>query len=264
MKIPKFDTKKELFAWLRENKDDIIYQKQASLKEADYMECNVVEMKGLIVSKVADGDVTELKRRLIINTTNIRDSHKDVHLDGLWDDDLETNKRMRLLKEHNMTFDDTIADKGDLKAFTQKYNWRDLGKDADGETEALVFDVTIKQARHGEMFIEYKQGNVDNHSVGMYYKIIKFAMDSDEEEDKDLKAEYDKHIDKIVNRDEVDKDGYYWAVYKAVAVEGSAVPNGSNPITPTLPQTKRKTKIVELSKDEKMVETIKAWLTKPS
>lgn len=257
--IPKFDNKKQLFAWLRENKDDIIYQKQASLKRADYIEAPIIEMKGLIISKVDDSDITQLKRRLIINTTNIRDSHKDVHLDGIWDDDLESNKRIKFVKEHVMTFDNIIADKGDLKVFTKMYQWRDLGKDADGETQALVFDATIKESRQAEMFKEYKQGNVDNHSVGMYYISIKFAMDSDDDEDKELKAEFDKHIDKIVNRDEVVKDGYYWAVYKAKAVEGSAVPNGSNPITPTLPL---KEEVIELSKNDAMTEMYKRWLKK--
>lgn len=240
--IPKFETRKELFDWLRTNKEDLIYQKKAEFKQADSFSAPTILARPLPTSaeksEQAPTEVTEVKVRSIINTTYIRDSHKDVHIDGLWNKTLKENRNIKHIQEHRMTFDSIIADKGDLKAFTKRYKWRELGYDVDGETEALVFDSLVKQSRNAMMFKEYRDKNVDNHSVGMYYVKIKFAMDSDEEEDKELKAEYDKHIDLIANKEEVEKDGYFWAVYEAKAIEGSAVPLGSNPITPTLEQTK--------------------------
>jgi len=255
--IPKFETKAELFNWLRENKDDILYQKKSEFKMADGFCANVGQLKDLNVSKADNTDSEVVKVRAIINTTYIRDSHKDVHIDGIWKKTLQENKRIKHLQEHQMSFTKIIADKEDLRAFTKKYDWKELGYDVEGKTEALVFDSTVKKSRNAEMFKEYKEGNVDNHSVGMHYVKIKFAMDSTEEDDEDLKAEFDKHIDKIANKEEVQKDGYFWAVYEAKAIEGSAVPMGSNQITPTLNIPKEN--IIKENLHEK---AIKNWLTK--
>lgn len=234
LKIPEFKTDKELFTYLKENKEDLIYQKKAEFKKADAFCANVVQLKDGLATKSENADTEVIKVRPIINTTMYRDSHKDVHINGLWKKSLDENKRIKHLQEHQMVFNKVIADKEDLKAFTKIYNWRDLGYDVDGKTEALVFDSTIKRSRNPEMFKEYKDGNVDNHSVGMYYVKIALAMDSDDEDDKEEKAVFDKYIEDIANKEEVKKDKYFWAVYEAKVIEGSAVPMGSNPITPTL------------------------------
>jgi hypothetical protein len=256
--IPKFETKEELYTWLRTNKEDLLYQKKSEFKKADGFCANVGQLKSLSTNKAEPTDSTTIEVRAIINTTYVRDSHKDVHIDGIWNKTLQENKRIKHLKEHNMTFKDVISDKADLKAFTKTYDWKELGYNVEGKTEALVFDSTIKQERNPEMFKEYKEGNVDNHSVGMYYVKIKFAMNSDDEDDKEEKAEYDKHIEKIANKEEVEKDGYFWAVYEAKAIEGSAVPMGSNQITPTL----NVPKVVPSTKDELNAKAIKDWLSK--
>lgn len=255
--IPKFETKTELFTWLRENKEDILYQKKSEFKKADGFCANVSQLKDLNVSKADSVDSTTIQVRAIINTTYIRDSHKDVHIDGLWNQTLKQNKRIKHLQEHQMAFDKVISDKGDLKAFTKSYEWKELGYNVEGKTEALVFDSTVRKSRNPVMFKEYKQGNVDNHSVGMYYVKIRFAMNSDDEDDKEEKAEYNKHIEKIANKEDVEKDGYFWAVYEAKAIEGSAVPLGSNQITPTLNVPKE----IHPTKDELNEEAIKKWLT---
>lgn len=234
--IPKFETQKELFDYLRENKDDLIYQKKSEIKRCDddFGYSVIILQVPSTVNKSESGDASSVKVRAIINTTYVRDSHKDVHINKLWNKSLKENKRIKHLQEHKMSFDSIIADKDDLKAFTKTFTWKELGYDAEGTTQALVFDSNVKESRNPRMYKEYKDKNVDNHSVGMQYVNIKFAMNSKEDEDKHLKAEYDKHINKILNKKEVEKDGYFWAVYEAKAIEGSAVPMGSNPITPTL------------------------------
>lgn len=257
VEVPKFDTRKELFDWLREKKDDIIYQKKSEFKKADEFSTRAILLKpNFSLKSDSNEEVNEFKVRAIINTTYIRDSHKDVHIDGLWNKSLKENQNIKHLEEHKMTFKNVIADKEDLESFTKTYSWKELGYDVEGKTEALVFDSNVKKSRNSTMFKEYKDGNVDNHSVGMYYLKIRFAMDSKEEEDKDLKAEYDKHIDKIANKDEVRKDGYFWAVYDAKLIEGSAVLIGSNPITPTIPLKS----VRELEKSIMKVKAIEKWL----
>jgi len=82
------------------------------------------------------------------------------------------------------------------------------------------------------MFDQYKDGNVKNHSVGMRYVDLQLAIN-----DPDYKEEFanwNKYIDDIVNREEAEAQGFFWPVKEAKVIEGSAVPLGSNWVTPTL------------------------------
>jgi hypothetical protein len=262
--IPKNLTQKEVFAWLKENEDDILYAKKSEFKTMDFQAPSILQTDAPLetykgISKGAeDSDPTEIKVRAIINTTMVRDSHKDVHINGIWNKSLKENTRIKFLQEHKMTFDSVIADKDDLKAFTKKYDWKQLGYDVEGKTEALVFDATIKQSRNPIMFKEYKDGNVDNHSVGMYYVEMKMGFNSKDEDDEAYKLIYDKYIDDIANKEEVKKDGFFFAVTQAKVIEGSAVPMGSNPITPTL-STSKDTET--LTAEQIKMNAIKKWLS---
>jgi len=243
IEIPYFAEKKELFNWLAEKHDDIIYAKKSEIKEADgvgfFIPQGEIVNKSVAVGSLDSDDV--LHRKLIINTTNIRDSHKDVHIPGLWKKSLSENTRIKHTQEHQLTFDKIIADKGDLKAYTQTYKWAELGWNTKGETEALVFDSTIKKSRNAFMFKEYQEGRVDNHSVGMQYVKIFFAMNSTDPDHTQYKENYDKFIDSVANKEETEADGYFWAVTEAKVREGSSVVDGSNPITPTMPKAAEST-----------------------
>lgn len=239
MKIPQFKTDKELFSWLRENKEDLAYHKKATIKHADGLNLGTTLLKEHEMgTNKADLslDTTEsvVKVRAIINTTDVLDSHGDVHIKGIWNKTVKENRLIKHLQEHEMSFKSIIADKEDLDVSIQTYQWKDLGVSGKGETEALVFDSTVKRNRNEYMHKQYSEKNVDNHSVGMIYVKMALAINSEEEEDKEEKATWDKHYDDIVNKEDADKKKYFWAVYEAKAIEGSAVPLGSNTITPTL------------------------------
>jgi hypothetical protein len=64
---------------------------------------------------------------LVINTTNIMDSHSDVHLKGIcsW-------TKPALLLQHQMKFNSIISDKVTAK---ESHKWKDLGFDFEGDTE---------------------------------------------------------------------------------------------------------------------------------
>lgn len=239
IEIPKFETNDEKLKYLSDNEQELIYQAKSTVKYADSFEFNLPILKdGDKSNKAQSTDGNEIKVRAVINTTNIMDSHKDVHIDGLWKKSLSENKRIKHLQEHQMKFDKIISDGDELKAFTKTYNWKDLGYDVEGKTQALVFDSTIKRERNSYMFDQYSKGRVDNHSVGMRYVSMKLAINSEDEYYEKNKTIWDKYINNIVNKDEVEKNGYFWAVLEAKAIEGSAVPVGSNQITPTLQPSK--------------------------
>lgn len=254
LEIPQFKTNKELFNFLIENKSTLIAQKLNTFKHGDHVGGVTSEQSA---NKALEG-TDNVQIKAVINTTNFMDSHKDVHLPGLWKKSLSENKRILHVQEHkSQSFDKIIADGEDLKAYTETISWKELGYNATGTTEALVFDSTIKASRNPYMFNQYKNGYVKNHSVGMRY--VKIFMAINDEDFPEEKATWDKYYNEIINKEEADSHGYFWAVTEAKVIEGSAVPIGSNPITPTLEPlkgtpTKAAESTFDLSKAIKNVE----------
>jgi hypothetical protein len=235
MKIPKFGTRKELIDFLVKHKETLIAQKKAEIKHADCVSFNslIIDHKGdaLKANVAVAGELSKLNVRVVINTTNLMDNHKDVHLPGLWKKSLKENKSIMHIQEHKMEFSKIIADGKELKSYTQDYTWNELGFNWEGKTEALVFDSTVTK-RNPYMLEQYKGGYVKNHSVGMIYVKIILAV-NDEEYGAEYEA-WEKYYPQIVNKEVADKSGYFWAVKEAKIIEGSAVPIGSNYVTPTL------------------------------
>lgn len=107
-----FETKEELFKALRENKSTLIAQKKMITKEADstifYTE--VKTKSGANKEESTTGSPLKLTAKLAINTTNLIDSHSDVHLKGIWNKSVKEQKNILLLQEHQMKFNSIIAD----------------------------------------------------------------------------------------------------------------------------------------------------------
>lgn len=241
--IPFFEDRKDLFKFLLENKQTLMAEKKYHPKHGDGINVMfdriLVNLKGKSIQSKSNVTVdtqglTQIKVSVAINSTNIMDSHSDVHLPGLWKKSLSENKLIKHLQEHAMAFDHIISDGGDLKAYTQNMTWKELGVNLKGTTEVLTFDSTIKLSRNPYMFDQYAKGYVNNHSVGMQYVSLVMCIDDDSE---CYGAEYEawqKYIGDVANQDAAKEQGYFWAVKEAKVIEGSAVPIGSNYATPTL------------------------------
>lgn len=228
-------TGKDLFDWLIANKSLLISQKKFERKKADPVNFYIefINDKGE-ARKAADQaiplDATKLKARLIINTCNLLDSHRDVHITNLWGKSLSGNPLLYLLEEHVMSFKTIITD--EVKASIKNISWKDLGAPYEGSTQCLVFDVIIEKDRNPYMFEQYLKKRVKNHSVGMMYVKMYLCIN-----DEDYSSEFDnwnKYYPIIANKSDADDMHYFWAITEAKVVEGSAVPKGSNFITPTL------------------------------
>lgn len=225
---------KDLYKFLTANKSTLIAQKKFQPKFGDPFALTklYVDKKGNIVKAAVPPDPEQtdvIEVVAIINTTMWMDSHDDVHIDGLWKKSLQENRMIYHLQEHKMTFQGIITD--EVNAYTRIYKWSDLGVEAEGNTEALVFESRISKNRNPYMFDQYKLGHVKNHSVGMQYVRLELAIN--DEDYKEEFAVWSKYIDDIANKDEVTEQGYFWAIKEAKVIEGSAVPIGSNIITPT-------------------------------
>lgn len=234
--IPSFSNKADRNDWLVENKSLIIAEKKASMKEAD-----AVGVTPGIVGVGKDGvekalptgtlpaDVDKIRAKLVINTTNVIDSHMDCHIPGLWKKTISEQSEYYLTQEHRLSFDKVITE--EVKCFTYKMSWASIGAPFKGSTEALMFDAVIG-SRNEYMKGQYAKGYVKNHSVGMRY--VKIYMCINDERYPEYKAMWDKYIGEVHNREAADESGYFWAVTEAKIVEGSAVVRGSNIWTPIM------------------------------
>lgn len=253
MKIPEFESKELLFAHLRANKNIYLTAKKSMLKCADAVECHTFTEQGEQVTKAAiNPKAAEMESFEVVaamNTTNLMDSHDDVHFPGLWSKSLKENKLIYHLQEHQMSFKYIISD--EVKATAKKMNWADLGYNYEGQTEVLLFNSKVSKDRNEYMAEQYAKGRVKNHSVGMRYVKIDLAMNSESKYDAKEKAVWDKYINQIVNKEKAIEQGYFWAVTEAKVIEGSAVPLGSNFATPTISvgEPEKSTPIIEPSKD---------------
>lgn len=231
-----FSTKEEMFKALVDNKSTLIAQKKMITKEADAVVhfVKIENSKGEAVKDTSfdSTNISQLKAVLVINTTNLLDSHADVHIKGIWNKTVKESKNLLLLQEHKMTFSNIISD--DVKASVQELKWSDLGYSYQGTTEALVFESNISKERNGFMFEQYAKGYVKEHSVGMRYVKLELAVNSEDKYYRDEKEAWDKYIDQVANKETVEEQGYFWAVLEAKAIEGSAVVKGSNFATPTI------------------------------
>ncbi len=230
-----FESKESLFKALRENKSTLIAQKKMMTKQADAVvySAQAINQKGgtMKMDQIDVSSINKLALKLVINTTNLMDSHSDVHVKGIWKKSVKEKKDLYLLQEHAMRFDHIITD--DVKASVELMDWKDLGQKYEGQTEALIFNAVIDK-RNEYMFQQYAKGYVKNHSVGMRYVKIEMAINSESKYDVDEKEVWDKYIDQVANRETAEEKGFFWVVSEAKIIEGSAVPIGSNTITPTL------------------------------
>ena len=231
-----FATKEELFKELRENKNTLIAQKKMITKEADsvlhYVCIDNGKGQAIKAETIDTANVNQIKAELVINTTNILDSHSDVHIKGIWNKSAKEQKNLLLLQEHNMTFDKIISD--DIAVSVKETKWNDLGFNFKGTTEALTFNANITKARNPFMFEQYSKGYVKEHSVGMRYVKMELALNSESKSDAEEKEIWDKYINEVANKEQAEEQGYFWAILEAKIVEGSAVVKGSNYATPTI------------------------------
>jgi hypothetical protein len=233
----RFKSKEDIFRFLKENKSQLISEKKFEMKRADavFHAVHPVNEKG--EAEKADPDNAQslllkdsITVRAVINTTKLLDSHEDVHIDGLWKKSIKELKSVYHLQEHQMKFDHVISD--EVKASTKKMSWKELGVDLAGDTEALLFDSRIEKSRNPFMFDQYARGYVKNHSVGMRYVQLFLCINSEEKYYIEEKANWDKYITEVANKEDAEENGYFWAVTEAKVIEGSAVLRGSNWATP--------------------------------
>lgn len=249
-----FDTVEEMHKAIIKNISKIIDTKKSILKTSDGYG-TIVKVEGITkevlnslknitvkafnqadkaIDYTKEADLPNIIVTVISNTTNYFDSHYDVHLDNIWNKTISDNKNgFDHLQEHKNGFANIISENCKTKII--KTTFKELGFDFEGKTQALQHVSIIDPIRNLFMYNQYANKWVNNHSVGMRYKgDIIYCANSEEDYMKEYKENWDKYYSVIANKEDVDEAGRFWAISEAKLMEFSAVPRGSNPITPTI------------------------------
>ena len=112
------------------NKDDLGEYFWAVLEAKNIEGSAVVKGSNFLtpVLSIEEIDENTIKVKCAISPSNILDSHKDVHIPGLWKKSISETKYDLLLQEHEMDFDKVITDSvsGSLKVYTQNISVKEL------------------------------------------------------------------------------------------------------------------------------------------
>lgn len=232
-----FSNEEEAFKFLIANKSLIIAQKKSAIKYADALPYfgTIENEKKEIVKAVDNGDLrdaTMIKVVAVSNACNYYDSHGDVSIKGSWNRTAKNTTDGLHLQEHQMKYDKLISD--DVLFSVAIKDWTDLGYKYVGNTECLIMSSKVEKEDNPYMFDKYIKGKVKNHSAGLRYVDVEFAINSEADWAKEEKVVWDKYYPCIINKEDVDERGYFLAVKEQKIIENSAVLKGSNPATPTI------------------------------
>jgi hypothetical protein len=232
-----FSSKEDLFKALRENADKIISLKCADVvKSCDKGGATDIQFLERLPNAIKGIDMKQDCVYPVINTTKYLDSHNDVHMDGIWNKSAkEQNGKVYYVADHELKLQSIIAYPSNVNVMLKSVPWGVLGKDFEGETEALIYEIP-KSAIVNQLAKKAIEEKVPmQNSVRMQYVKIKLALNSTAKEDLEYKKTYDETIDLIANKAIAEANGYFWAVYEAkIHKEGSMVLFGSNDSTPIL------------------------------
>ena len=245
IKEPTFKSRDERLEWIYAHKNDLISMKKMQVKHADACGGFLILPENNEIIKGIDGvrpfnsfKSGQIGVSAVINTTNILDSHGDVHLDNLWNKSLKETKFVYLNNNHKRDFENIISNK--VEAYVVNTTFKALGYNFDGTTQALVFNAIIDEKspydndKKTPLYDAYKSGNINNHSVEMQYKDILLGInDKRYPENKEIFDTYIKYA-KNITPDMYDEIDDVWFVKQAHVMGGAAVPHGSNAYTPTL------------------------------
>jgi len=226
-----FATKEELFKALIANEKDLINIKTKDIHKS----CDKGQTLNYNVSLLKSND--SVKNELddnfyyiAVNTTNILDSHNDLHVKGIWNKTAKDQQgKNYLVADHDLKLKSVIAKPKDIEIVVIDIPFKSIGKDYDGTTQALVYKVAKDKIK--AEYKEYLNDDIQS-SVRMQYVKLELALNSDEKEDVKYKETFDAYINDIANKQDFEDINYFWVIKEAKNVnESSLVLFGSNSAT---------------------------------
>lgn len=271
IQIPEFETKKQLFTYLKENKKKLIDQKKSLPITSDPVSFGTSLVHNKTVAfkdnSPVSGDMDTLRVKVVANTANWVDTHMDLLLPDAPLKSIQERKGIiPHLHDHVHKLEAELGDVVDIYLTT--VSLRELGLEQEGSTQVLVFVTDIKKDYNEKIFNRYKSGKINQHSIGLQYIKLELAInDSEFEKEMDF---WNKYYPQVINKDVVDEKGYFWVVPEYRLIENSAVLFGSNMLTPTLDNNMKNIEPVattqksEPSNDTRVLDALNQLLTKIS
>lgn len=234
--------KSDKLDFIRSNKVQILKEKKAMPKLADALSFDFAkgaELK-MLPTPFNDNEVV-----IVGNSVGFMDSHKDVSMMGSWTKTVaERGAIVPIIKDHIYKVDNIFAEnKG---AFVSQVNISELGYSKEGMTEVLGCII----APDADMFDKYQKGLIKQHSVGLQY--IKLDLAVNDPSDEEGYKVWQSNIDKVINREMAEDEGFFFPIFEQKLIEFSAVVFGSNPYTPAFTNTEK-----SLENDEPLQDTQK-------
>lgn len=247
-----FENKDEMIKELIANKDVIIGNKKSQI----YKSCD----KGLSLNATQENIFKALKTEkalkldtdyyyFVVNSSNILDSHRDMHIKGNWDKTAkEQQGKVFLVFDHQLQRSEIVAMKEDIELITAEVPFNAIGKNYVGKTYVLIYKVKKDKIINNEAKEWLDKGYSFEASVRMQYMDIAIAVKSSNPDYAKENADYEKFYPMIANIEEFDDEvNYFWVVKQAKNVfESSLVMFGSNPATGQMQENKQAEQSLEI------------------
>lgn len=238
-----YSSTEDLFKELILNKELIIKDKASKIyqsydKGASVLTSQKDIVKALETSKAFNFDPEYYY--FVVNSSNILDTHGDVHVKGNWDKTAkEQQGKVYLVFDHTLKRSEIIAMKEDIEMFTAEIPFSLIGKSYEGNTYCLIYKVAKSKIANKEAKQWLEEGYSFEASVRMQYVKIELAANTTDVNMAKEKEIYDKYIDIIANKEDFDDIMYFWVIKEAKNVyESSLVLFGSNNATGLVQENK--------------------------
>jgi hypothetical protein len=267
-----FETKEQMFKELMLNKEFIIKEKTSNILKSCEKGLSVVANQNAIFKALETNKALKLDSDyyyFVVNSSNILDSHRDLHVKGNWDKSVkEQQGKVYLVFDHQLKRNEIIAMKEDISMFTAEIPFSLIGKNYDGDTYALIYKVSKNKIVNKDAKEWLNDGYSLEASVRMQYVKIELAVNTNDSDSVKEKETFDKYIDVIANKNEFKDIDYFWVVKEAKNVqESSLVMFGSNSATGQIQENKTEADVItsektEPSDDTQITEMLKQLLNK--
>ncbi|KQC33970.1 hypothetical protein AAU57_11995 [Nonlabens sp. YIK11] len=214
------------------NKKEVISLKKAAVKFSDGWSTPAIVVKSSATKADNSEDNGIITRDIIGNTNYWMDSHEDVHVPGNWSKTISDGGKKFHLHDHKF---ELMAQVGKFNSLEERQiAWKDLGVNKEGFTSSLVANTSILKSLNEKIYNAYKSGEIDQHSVGMRYVKLEFAVNPAAVKSEEDNANWNEIYPLLGNPERADEKGYFFIARETKLVEISAVLMGSNSLTPTL------------------------------
>ena len=231
---------KDLFSYLVKNKKDLINTKKSMPfhSEGCVAPCRTKNTTKLTSFKGngTSEDPNVLPVKVVQNMAMFADSYLDVLSPNSWDKTISENgpKGKNIIAHLHDHKHEVMARIGTTKEiYSEVVNLSDIGVISHVlQGTALIMESDVRKDYNAKAFNQYKNGDINQHSIGLRYRKIQLAVNDDDF--KDEYAIWTKNFNGIINPKTVLEEGYFWYVSEIELFENSAVLHGANELTPTL------------------------------